>query len=180
LVLNNTFFENDSNQDGNGELWLQFDVRDNVIKNNIFVANSQSWLITNPYRQNENNVVDYNLYFAPEGSRFSEWGWKDRMYQGFAAYQAGTGNDTHSAFANPMFLNPAVPDLHLSAASPAIDAGTNLAEAGGIDFAGRRRIINAIIDLGAYEFGAVEIGYLPFVSTPAKTAAVLAKRPISP
>lgn len=164
VVVNNTFFENDSNQDGNGELWLQFDVRDNVIQNNIFVANAQSWLITNPYTQNQNNVVDYNLYFAPAGHADSEWQWQNVMYQGFAAYQSGTGNDAHSLFADPLFIDTAVPDLHLTASSPAIDAGANLTEAGDVDFAGRPRIQNGTIDLGAYEFGGETAVYLPLIT----------------
>jgi len=174
LIVNNTFFENDSNQDGNGELWMQFDVRDNVVKNNIFVANAQSWLITNPYTQNQNNIVDYNLYFAPEGAASSEWQWKNAFYQGFAAYQAGSGNDAHSLFMDPQFVDTAptssrgqaVSNFHLSATSPAIDAGTNLPEAGSVDFDGHIRTFNGTIDLGAFEFGEETAVYLPLVVTP--------------
>ena len=165
IIINNTFFENDHNQDGNGELWIQFDVRNNVIQNNIFVANSQSWLMTNPYTQNQNNVVDYNLYFAPAGTTESEWQWKKKRYQGFAAYQVGTGNDAHSLFADPLFVDTAASNYRLAATSPAIDSGINVPEAGTVDFEGNTRTLNGMTDLGAYEFGKEKkiVVYLPLI-----------------
>ena len=39
VIVNNTLFGNDYRQEGNGELLVQFDTRNNVIKNNIFSAN---------------------------------------------------------------------------------------------------------------------------------------------
>ncbi|MCB8967688.1 MAG: right-handed parallel beta-helix repeat-containing protein [Ardenticatenaceae bacterium] len=151
-IVNNTFFENDTNQDFTGELLIQFDTYDNVVQNNIFVANAQSLFMTNGYTQNENNLVDYNLYFAPAGAANSNWEWKTVWYDGFAAYQAATGNDAHSLFADPQFANAAALDLRPLAGSPAIDQGANTDAAGALDFAGNGRIANGIIDLGAYEF----------------------------
>ena len=151
VIVNNTFFHNDSQQDGNGELYIQFDTAVNIIKNNIFAANEQSLFISNAYTQNSGNVVDYNLYFAPAGENGSEWQWKDVYYQGFEAYRTATGNDTHALFADPSFESTAVPDLHLQPSSPAIDNGETLAEAGNVDFDGRFRIQNNIIDIGAIE-----------------------------
>ncbi|MEJ2749600.1 MAG: choice-of-anchor Q domain-containing protein, partial [Anaerolineae bacterium] len=151
VIINNTFFHNDSLQDGNGELYIQFDTVDNVIKNNIFAANAQSLFISNAYTQNSGSVVDYNLYFAPAGENDSEWQWKDVYYQGFAAYRTATGNDAHSLFADPSFLSAAAPDLHLQPSSPAIDSGETLAEAGSVDFDGRSRTQNGITDIGAFE-----------------------------
>lgn len=153
-ILNNTFFENDANQNFTGELSIQFDTHDNVIQNNIFVANAQSLFMTNGYAQNNDNLVDYNLYFAPAGAANSSWEWQTVWYDGFAAYQAGTGNDAHALFADPQLLNMVAPDLRLRAASPAIDRGDNTALAGDVDFAGNGRIVNGVIDLGAYEFSS--------------------------
>ncbi len=151
VIVNNTFFHNDSLQDGNGELYIQFDTAVNLIKNNIFAANDQSLFISNAYTQNSGNVVDYNLYFAPAGADNSEWQWQDVAYQGFDAYRSATGNDIHSQFADPLFLSEVTPDLHLQADSPAIDSGEMLAEAGMVDFDGRSRTQNSIIDIGAFE-----------------------------
>lgn len=150
-IRNNTFFENDTNQDGNGELWLQFDTQGNVMQNNIFVANAQSWLITNPYPQNQNNTVDYNLYFAPAGAADSQWQWQNLFYQGFTAYQAGSGNDAHSLFTSPQLTDPAAGDFHLLAGSPALDQAL-CAGAPTTDFEGDSRPQGAGCDLGADEF----------------------------
>lgn len=161
-IVNNTFFKNDSNQNDSGELYIQFDTHDNVVQNNVFVANAQSLFMTNAYTQNTNNLVDYNLYFAPAGADNSHWEWQTVWYDGFAAYQAGTGNDAHSLFADPQFENAATIALQLQAGSPAIDRGANTAAAGDVDFAGNGRIVNTVIDLGAYEFTTPD--YLIFLA----------------
>ena len=166
VIVNNTFFHNDSNQAGNGELYIQFDTYDNVIKNNILAANDQSLFITNAYTQNSNNVVDYNLFFASAGADNSEWQWKNVFYQGFDAYRAATGNDAHSLFADPQFVSAATPDLHLPAGSPAIDMGENLTDVGSVDFDGQIRVQNGVVDMGALEWTAVILDnfvYLPCV-----------------
>jgi len=41
------------------------------------------------------NVVDYNLYFAPGGGTNGTWIWKNVTYTTFAAYQSGSGNDAN-------------------------------------------------------------------------------------
>ena len=149
-IVNNTFFENDSAQDGNGEILLQYDTRRNIIANNILHANQQGYLITNPYTENTDNVVDYNLYFSPMGES-SEWQWQGTYYQGFAAWQSGTGNDSHGLFADPRFVDTSTPDLALRADSPAVDAG-DPARAPEGDFLGIPRPQGAGDDMGAYEY----------------------------
>lgn len=163
-ILNNTFFENDSNQDGNGELWLQFDTRNNVIRNNIFYANDQSWLITNPYTENVGNVVDNNLFFTPAGAS-SEWQWQNTFYQSFSTYQIGTGNDTNSAFTDPQLTSTSQPNLHILPTSPALNAGIFLPEVGDTDIDGDTRLINGLIDIGADEHNpATQTNYPIFLS----------------
>ncbi len=151
VIVNNTLFGNDYRQEGNGELRVQYDARYNLIKNNIFSANSQNALIVNPYTQNKRNVVDYNLYFAPGGAANSVWQWKNIRYTGFARYQAETGNDVHGLFVDPELVSPSTFDLHLQTDSPAIDCGQTIAEAGDEDFDGRPRVQGAAIDIGAHE-----------------------------
>jgi hypothetical protein len=163
LILNNTFFENDINQDGNGELWLQYDVKDSQIQNNIFYANAQGLLVANPYTQNQNNVVDYNIYFSPLGSTNSEWQWKNVFYEGFGDYKSGSGNDANSFFADPQLVDIGAPDLHLQSTSQAIDAGEYTTNAGIWDIDGELRIQAGGIDIGADEFLAAMFVYLPLV-----------------
>ncbi|ABK18553.1 Parallel beta-helix repeat [Syntrophobacter fumaroxidans MPOB] len=150
-VVNNTLFRNDRLQWGNGELCLQYKTRNNVIENNIFHANAQSVLISNAFSDNSGNVVDYNVFYAPDGPAESVWQWKKVDYTGFAAYRTATGNDLHSRFVNPRLVGTSLPDLHLRATSPAVDAGRNLAVAGTKDIDGQPRIHNHSIDIGADE-----------------------------
>lgn len=158
-VVNNTLFRNDRLRWGNGELSLQFDTRSNTIKNNVFVANSQNILVTNPFTQNTGNVVDHNLYFSPGGAAAAEWQWKRKWYASFQAYRSGTGNDAHSRFVNPRLVSTTLPDPHLRTDSPAVDRGQNLPVAGTRDIDGEDRIINGVIDIGADEVqGAGSMG----------------------
>jgi len=150
-VVNNTLFRNDRLRWGNGELQLQYNTRNNIIENNIFYANSQNYLITNPFAQNTGNVVDYNLYYAPGGPANSEWQWKKEWEKGFSAYRAATGNDAHSLFSDPAIISTVLPDLHLKTNSPAIDGGQNMPGAGSADINGQTRILGGVIDIGADE-----------------------------
>lgn len=154
-VVNNTLFRNDRLQWGNGELMLQFDTRDNVIKNNIFQANTQNLLITNPFIENTGNQLDYNIYFTSLGNAASaQWQWKKLWYSGFDAYRAGTGNDVLSFFVDPLLVGTIAPfDLHIQPASPAINSGELLNAAGQFDIDGQARVQGAMIDIGADEGG---------------------------
>jgi hypothetical protein len=131
-------------------LEVQFDVRDNVIKNNIFYANSQKLFISSWSPVMSGNVMDNNLFYTAKGSGI--WQWKNVEYNSFAAYQAATGNDAHGLNKkNPLFVSLSPVNLHLKTTSPAIDKGQNLPEAGSLDFDGQPRLRGAGIDIGADE-----------------------------
>ncbi|MFU1794474.1 choice-of-anchor Q domain-containing protein [Paenibacillus azoreducens] len=151
-IVNNTLYKNDSLGGGNGQLYVQYDTQNNVIKNNIMVADSSDVLIYNEYTKNTGNIVDYNLYFAPGGNANASWTWKNKEYIGFSAYKTGTGNDAHSIFADPKFINVSLNDFHLQPTSPAIDAGsTDTAIIGEYDLDGNARVQGAAVNIGAYE-----------------------------
>ena len=148
LISNNTLYRNDTRDDGNGELYLQFGTRNNTIINNIFVSN-QNLIIGNPYTENESNQVDYNLYYYRRGQKASAFQWKKQRYWGWSAYRYQTGNDKHSIFASPG-LNE---NLVIQAYSPCIDAGDpsrEIAEAE-VDLNGAPRQVGDAVDLGAFE-----------------------------
>ncbi|MBM4055130.1 MAG: DUF1565 domain-containing protein, partial [Planctomycetes bacterium] len=155
-IVNNTLYNNDTLQDGNGEIALSYDTKDNVIKNNIFYSNEQSLFISNEYAQNTGNEVDSNLYYAPAGKGGSEWQWKDEVYTGFTEYKEKTGNDLNSLFKDPVFVNLDEPDLHISSTSPAINAGEEISGVGDYDIDGEDRIQNNTIDIGADEYSVSE------------------------
>ena len=153
VLVNNTLYHNDTLGDGNGEILLQFDTRDNIIKNNIFYATDQNLLMANPFTENVNNVMDYNLYFTVDTTG-SEWEWQGVIYQGLSAYQSGTGNDANSLFLAPQFADLDEPNLHLQATSPAMDAGENLPAVGDSDIDGQIRVQGDMVDIGADEIDA--------------------------
>lgn len=91
---------------------------------------------------------------------------------------APIGCNTASLFGlNPLFTDPENGDFTLQAGSPAIDAGINTAllPADSLDINGQARIINGIVDMGAYEWAppppafAVALDSVQAVSCPGGT-----------
>jgi hypothetical protein len=160
-IVNNTFY-----QDRGVELLVQFNTRDNVIENNIVVADSHRQFLQNIYRENSGNVLDDNLYFASGAGDSGTWQWKDTTYDSFGSYVRGTGNDRHSRFADPGFVDPAASDFRLAPGSPAIDAGAYLPASGTLDAAGVPRAGGGVIDAGAYERPAPTPSPTPSLSGP--------------
>lgn len=152
-VHHNTFFENDTRRDGNGELAFYHYVNNNTITHNVFVAGRQSLLVSNPTTSGSGNLLDYNLYFAPDGASDSAWQWLNAERMGFTNYQQATGQDSHSLFGDPLFANTELRDFHLTQDSPAIDTGDPLFQPalGETDFEGDVRVNGPRVDLGADE-----------------------------
>ncbi|MGB8984338.1 MAG: right-handed parallel beta-helix repeat-containing protein [Anaerolineales bacterium] len=152
VIANNTLYNNFTQGDWGAELYIQFDTRNNIIKNNIISANAFKRYIESWSAVMTGNVVGYNMYFASGGGTAGTWIWKGVTYSTFAAYQAGSGNDANGlAGIDPLLVNPAAGDLHLQSSSPAIYRGQNLSESGTLDIDGQTRIQGAAIDLGADE-----------------------------
>lgn len=153
-VHHNTFFENDSRHDGNGEIFLQHYVTGNRVTHNIVRANRQSLLLGTAATSHSGNVFDYNLYFSRTDADSNQWMWQQNHHEGLAAYRAASGNDAHSLFADPRFVDSLRRNFHLNANSPAINAGNPafVAGSGESDFAGDARISGGRVDLGAYEW----------------------------
>jgi hypothetical protein len=65
----------------------------------------------------------------------------------------GSGPDGSKVTADPQFVNAGAGDFRLAATSPALNAGDPGASAnvGAVDFAGRARIVNGRVDIGAFE-----------------------------
>ncbi len=117
----NTCYQNDALKVGNGELWIQY-AEDNEVRNNIFYANDQNLLIASD-AGNVNNSIDYNLWFADAGAEAAVFQWNGVHYTGSASYQSATGQDAHSLFSNPDFMNALLSDFHIAGGSPAVDLG---------------------------------------------------------
>jgi hypothetical protein len=156
VITHNTLYHNDTLQQGTGEFELQYSPVSNTFTHNILVANSQNLLLSDYFTQNSNNTLDWNLYFAPGGSNASAWMWKNDSYANWSAWRSGTANDSHSIFADPLFIDASVANFHLSLSSPALHAGdpsfqslTNTAAETDIDL--QPRITDGRTDIGADE-----------------------------
>ena len=153
-VVNNTLYKNDSKKTGSGEFQIQFHATNNVFMNNIVYSGSQGLLVHSFTNSTPDpSAVDYNIYYSAGAAKNATFEWVGKTYQGFSAYLAGTGNDAHSGYGDPLFLNGMTPDLHVEANSPAVNAGINLGAdvVGTLDFAGNPRVQGSNIDIGAYE-----------------------------
>jgi hypothetical protein len=70
----------------------------------------------------------------------------------FRKYLESTGNDLHSSFSDPHFVDPASNDFHLGSGSPAITAGTDAGlPVGELDLDGSLRVTSGKIDIGCYQ-----------------------------
>ena len=106
VIANNTLFDNDTTQSGSGEFQIQLYASDNVFDNNILFANAQGLLVNDPAKASAAPAgLDHNLYDSSAGASGSQWIWRGKTYNSFAAYRAGAGLDAHSKFANPQFVD---------------------------------------------------------------------------
>lgn len=168
VVTNNTFWENDAIQDGNGEIQFNHRVFNNTLRNNLIFANAQSLLLSNPVAatvsgeaMNTGNVIDYNRWQAPAGSAAAEWEWRKVAKTGFTAWKTASGGDANSSFGDPLLVStvvsgvapPAAPDLHLRLDSPCRDAGDPAFATGSgeTDGDGGTRVTGGRVDIGADE-----------------------------
>ena len=170
--LNNTCYRNDTLQDGNGELWIQF-ASNNLVENNLFFCGPQNLLMASAGPGTASgNTLNHNLWYADAGAAAALFQWRGTEYTGFAAYRAGSGQDAQSLFANPAFLNGSVSNLdaHPAPGSPAIDAGNPAyaPPAGVLDLDRRARVAGGRVDAGAYEFDGSS-GPRPFVEITSPT-----------
>ncbi|MFL6601351.1 MAG: choice-of-anchor Q domain-containing protein [Steroidobacteraceae bacterium] len=150
--VNNSFYNDDTKNTGAGEFQIQYYSTNNIFENNIVYAGAQN-LFTYGYTSSSGITADYNVYYSSGGAANSDWTWKATSYTGYSAYKTASGQDAHSVFANPQYVSLTTPDLHVTAASPAKDAGNNLGSTvvGTVDVAGNARVQGARIDIGAYE-----------------------------
>ncbi len=91
--------------------------------------------------------LHHNLFFSPQEERILIQG--ERTFTRNEVSQLGTGN----LYADPQFVRPAwgtEGNYHLSAGSPALDAG-DPASAPAVDLDGRSRPQGAGVDIGCYE-----------------------------
>jgi hypothetical protein len=155
IVINNTLYENDTSATGSGEFQMQWNMTDNIFANNIVYA-GPGCLFSLTRTQVEKNqppaAIDHNLYYCASGPQASKWAGASATTIGFEKYVESTGNDRHSRFLEPRFVDPAKSDFHLRSDSPALAAGTvEGVPVGESDLEGTPRVKSGKIDIGCYQ-----------------------------
>ena len=153
-VVNNTLYDNDTSGTGSGEFQMQWNMADNVFANNIVYAGHRCLITLNKSPGDKRHPpasIDHNLYFCASESKTSIWIESPQTVKGFDKYVASTGNDRHSRFLDPHFVD-ATKDFHLRSDSPGIAAGTTDGmPVGELDLEGSPRVKSGNIDAGCYQ-----------------------------
>lgn len=123
LIEHNTLYEDDSLDQGMGQIFFAFDTRFLTVTRNIFDGGSNGNLLTNPFSQNRGNRVEDNVWFTTAGMDKAVVEWKNQTLQGFQKYQEATGNDALSWFVQPLFINPGKGDFRQARNPPAFEYG---------------------------------------------------------
>jgi Protein of unknown function (DUF1565) len=159
VIVNNSLWDDGTyGNSGLGEFQIQYSATNNTVENNIF----DDYTLTTKYLVYDFTtsvpnpaVMNYNDYYDTAGAS-SLFNWQGKSYSGFAAYQTASGQEAHSKFADPLYVNIATTPYNFDVASgsPAINAGTNLGvnTVGVLDYAGNARVNGSgQINMGAYE-----------------------------
>ena len=131
IIVNNTTYHGN-----NGEILLQYNNDSITVKNNILYANSNVKYVTTNGSNNTHVTVANNLYYGASANLPGKW------------------TDASAIFADPQFVTTGS-DFHVSATSPAIDAGANIGTLSGtMDIDGQERTYGSCVDIGADEYGS--------------------------
>ncbi len=126
-VVNNTLYENDTSNTGSGEFQMQYNMTNNIFDHNIVYAGPRCLITASKSGRVDAGTptvtMNDNVYYCDAGASASIWGWFPASYTGFDKWAQASGNDGHSRFADPHFVDPAKADFHLRPDSPALEAG---------------------------------------------------------
>ena len=154
-VVNNTLYDNDTSGTGSGEFQMQWNMADDIFENNIVYAGPRCLITLNRSQVEKNQspvTIDNNLYYCASGSKSSTWKEFTATVTGFDQYVQSTGNDRHSRFLDPYFVDATAHDFHLLSDSPAIATGTtDGVPVGELDLEGSPRVKSGNIDIGCYQ-----------------------------
>ncbi len=134
--VNNSFYNNHIStrpqDDWGAEILINYHAHNNVYENNSIYAAENYPRVLTVGTDNTGNSIDYNLYFGSN---------------------EGDAPGSHSVFGDPLYVDAANGDLHISDGSPAINQGFNHPDSvmGTTDFDNQPRIVNSTVDIGADE-----------------------------
>jgi Right handed beta helix region len=170
-IVNNSFYDNDTQKTGSGEFQVQYRATGILFENNVVYAGAQG-LFIHDFTTTSSVTADYNDYYTTSSTR--TFVWNNKTYTSFASYQSASGQDEHSVFANPDYLTvptcsstrhsspptpitscTPTPNFDIPTSSPAENTGNaslGSADFGTVDFNGNPRVnSNGEINMGAFE-----------------------------
>jgi hypothetical protein len=154
-VINNTLYDDDTSGTGSGEFQMQWNMSDDTFENNIVYAGPRCLITVNKSQVEKNQppvTIDHNLYYCASGSKASSWSEVSGVITGFDQYLQSTGNDHHSRFLDPRFVDTSTKDFHLRSDSPAVAGGAiDGLPVGEQDLEGLPRAKPGKIDIGCYQ-----------------------------
>ncbi|MFZ4763408.1 MAG: right-handed parallel beta-helix repeat-containing protein [Roseimicrobium sp.] len=100
----NLCYHNDTHEDRNGELWIQWS-NNNTVKSNIFWAGGEAMLMQSGLGAKA-NVIDGNIWYTEAGAEEANFTWLDHEITGFDAYRKLSGQDVGSVFSKPTITLP--------------------------------------------------------------------------
>jgi len=160
VIVNNSLWNDGTyGSSGLGEFQIQYHATNNTVENNIFddYTLSSKYLVYDYTSSSPSPaVLDYNVEYDTAGASGALFDWQGKTITGFSAYKTASGQEAHSQFADPLYVNITTPPYNFDVASgsPALNAGTNLGVniVGVLDYAGNPRVNGSgQINVGAYE-----------------------------
>jgi hypothetical protein len=160
VIVNNSLWDDGTHgSSGLGEFQIQYYATNNTVANNIiddYTLASKYLLYDFTTSVPNPATLDYNVYYDTAGAAGALFDWQAKSLTGFSAYRTASGQEAHSQFADPLYVNVTTPpyNFDLSSGSPGIDAGANLGVnvVGVLDYAGNPRVNGSgQINGGAYE-----------------------------
>jgi hypothetical protein len=156
-IVNNTLYKNDAWGTKTGEFQMQYYLRNNIFENNIVYVGKSGRALNSRTARMEKTIptvtMDHNVYYSADGSRAVKWSYDGKDYASFEDYVQATGNDRHSVFSDPKFIDPTRSNFHLKQNSPALGNGANLGPSvmGQKDLEGAARVKAGKSNIGCYE-----------------------------
>jgi hypothetical protein len=170
-IVNNSLYDNDTQKTGSGEFQIQYRATGIVFENNVVYTGAEGLFIYG-FVSGSGVTSNYNDFYTTSSTTTFELNGKS--YSSFATYQAKTGQDADSVFANPDYLTlitctstkesgpptpittcSPTPNFDISTSSPAENTGNaslGSADYGTVDFNGNPRVNSkGEINMGAFE-----------------------------
>lgn len=156
-IINNTCLNNAVVNNYDGELTLTYSENCEIVNNIFYALNPEGQLMAleDVASVPPGLVMDYNLWFHPQGENAIYIYWNGADFESFSDFKNSTGLENHALFTDPDFVSTADGnlDLHIKFDSKARDAADQsyAAFAGTVDMDNEARI-NQSLDLGADEY----------------------------